>query len=66
MAGQKDLKPLMKRARAQGWVIDRTRNDRFKWTSPQGGTPVFSASNPSDPRAVRNLESMLKRQGLAV
>lgn len=65
MASSKDLKPLMKRAKAAGWSIERTRADHLKWIPPQGGMPYFSCSTPSDKRAIRNIESGLAKMGLA-
>lgn len=64
MASKKEIKPLIKRAEAQGWTITRTRGDHLKWTSPTGGGVYFSSSTPSDRRAIHNIEKDLIRRGL--
>ena len=66
MASTKELKPLMKAAQKQGWDVVTTRNGRIKWTSPQGGLPYFSASTPSDRRAIHNIAADLRRRGLRI
>lgn len=64
MASSKDLKPLMKRAKQQGWEVTTTRNGRIKWTSPAGGLPYFSSCTPSDRRAIHNITADLAKRGL--
>lgn len=66
MASTKELKPLMKAAKAAGWNVETTRNGRIKWTGPQGGLPYFSASTPSDRRAIHNIVADLRKRGLTV
>lgn len=60
----KDLRPLAKAARAQGWVIEHTRNGHLAWRSPAGVT-VYTPSTPSDHRGVLNTRRDLRRHGLA-
>lgn len=64
MASSKELKPLMRAAKRQGWDVVTTRNGRIKWISPEGGLPYFSASTPSDRRAIHNITSDLGKRGL--
>jgi hypothetical protein len=70
MASSKELKPLMKEAKRQGWDVVTTRNGRIKWTPPKGlpkgGLPYFSASTPSDRRAIHNITADLTKRGLTV
>lgn len=65
MASSKELRPLIREAQRQGWTVELTRRGRYRWTNPAGGTPYFSASTPSDRRAVHNIVSDLHRRGLA-
>jgi hypothetical protein len=61
---QKDLKPLYKVARQQGWRVEkRKRSGHNVWISPQG-KKIFHSSSPSDWRSNLNLEATLKREGL--
>lgn len=60
----KELRLVCKKAESQGWVITRGKT-HLKWTSPEG-KPIFTAYTPSDARAIKNILSMLKRNGLKV
>lgn len=65
MAGisrSKDLNDLAKKAMKQGWVITLRNNGHLAWKSPKGGV-VFSASSPSDYRAIKNTIRELKKFG---
>ena len=64
MASTRELKDLMKEARAVGFTIEKTRGDHLKWIGPQGGMPYFSSATPSDNRAVHNIKSALVKMGL--
>lgn len=66
MASKKDLKPLIKRAQAQGWTVTQTRGGHLCWKSGGTGQPYFSSSTPSDAKAVRNISADLRRRGLAL
>lgn len=57
------MRTLRKRALAQGWRIEPTRNGHERWLSPSGGTAVISGT-PSDHRALLNARADLKRAGL--
>lgn len=58
----KELQVLVKQARSQGWEVERTKGDHYKWISP-GGVFFFSASTPSDTRALRNIKRDLRVNG---
>jgi predicted RNA binding protein YcfA (HicA-like mRNA interferase family) len=60
---RKEVAELVRRARAHGWVVQKTRGGHLRWKSPDGKV-VFSGSTPSDVRAVRNIRSSLRRMGL--
>lgn len=50
-------------AQQQGWTISMTGGGHLVWRSPQG-VKVFSASSPSDRRAMQNVKRDLKRYGM--
>jgi hypothetical protein len=58
----KDIKSLIKQAECQGWEVRLTKNNHYKWLSPIGRF-FFSASTPSDYRAVDNIKKDLTRYG---
>lgn len=60
-----DLRDLIACAESQDWTITRTANDHYRWRGPQGQL-VFSASTPSDRRAIKNLRALLRREGLTL
>lgn len=66
MANKGDFRAMIRTAEKAGWTVVPTRNGHLKWVSPNGGTPVFSASTPSDKRAIKNHVALLRRSGLAV
>lgn len=67
MASSKELSVLKKKATKAGWRVEPTRKSgRLKWTSPKGGMPYFSASTPSDRKAVHNISADLRKMGLVV
>jgi len=59
LSPNRDLRNLIELAQAQGWVVERRNNNHLKWTSPTGYV-VWSASTPSDRRALRNIARYLK------
>lgn len=61
----KDHRKLLKKARADGWEITRTRNNHIKWRSPKGQVVIHSSS-PSDHNADKNFLSQLRNAGLDV
>lgn len=64
MAHKDELKGLRKAAEAQGWTVRITNGGHLRWDSPKGGKPIFTASTPSDRRALANIRSMLRAAGL--
>lgn len=58
----RDVQALIKQAESQGWVVEPTRKGHYKWFSPLGRF-FFSASTPSDNRALKNIKQDLKRYG---
>ena len=57
-----DVKQLINQAECQGWVVEPTKKGHYKWLSPLGSF-FFSASTPSDHRALLNIKRDLKRHG---
>ena len=60
MALHKDWKKLAKVATDAGWNVTPTRGGHIKWQAPTGAV-VFSASTPSDKRAMANHIGFLRR-----
>ncbi|MGV8845817.1 MAG: hypothetical protein ACOH1Y_12525 [Propionicimonas sp.] len=60
MALNKDWAKLAKTAEAAGWTVTNTRGGHMKWKA-RNGAAVFSASTPSDKRAMANHISLLRR-----
>jgi predicted RNA binding protein YcfA (HicA-like mRNA interferase family) len=65
MSNRKEFKQVIKVAESKGWVVCLTKGGHLKWASPSGQI-VFSASTPSDGRAVKNLISELRRHGIII
>lgn len=63
MVTKKDAAQLVKRLRAQGWRCELTRNNHWRLTPPDGGTPVFYSTTPSDWRGYKNVIAQLRRRG---
>jgi hypothetical protein len=61
-AYRKELQELIKTAEKQGWVISANKNNHYKWTSPSGNF-FFSASTPSDWRALKYILQYLRKYG---
>jgi predicted RNA binding protein YcfA (HicA-like mRNA interferase family) len=61
----KDLRPLVKLARKQGWTFERTNGGHFCFTDPQGGRWIAPGTS-SDMRGIRNTRAMLVRGGLVI
>lgn len=59
------LQQVIKKAQQEGWVITRTRGSHLRFFPPRPGSAiVFFSGTPGDHRAVRNLATKLKREGL--
>lgn len=63
MASKSDFKRLIKDAEKAGWTVEPSRGGHLKWKAPTGAV-VFSASTPSDHRAIKNHLSLLRKAGL--
>lgn len=63
MANKNEIKAIIRMAQAQGWVITKTNGGHLRWTAPTGGF-VFTASTPSDNRAIKNIMRDLRAYGL--
>ncbi len=61
-----DLQSLIRTAQRQGWSVQLRRGGHLAWKSSNGNVVVFSASSPSDWRALPNLKASLKRAGLII
>ena len=59
---KREVQVLIKQAVDQGWVVEKTKNNHYKWISPLGGL-IFSSSTPSDHRALQNLKRDLRVNG---
>lgn len=57
---KRDLKELIQTKERHGWQIKRTNGGHFKWTAPNGKF-FYSAQTPRDFRALRKIESDIKR-----
>lgn len=62
MSRIKEVKQLIDQAECQGWNVVPTKKGHYKWLSPLGAF-FFSASTPSDHRALLNIKRDLKRHG---
>lgn len=61
MAKFKDFDRLQTEYENAGWTIRRTGGGHLRWTGPNGEGPVFTASTPSDHRAIQNIKATLRR-----
>lgn len=61
-AYRKELQELIKQAQKQGWIISANNNNHYKWISPSGAF-FFSASTPSDWRALKYIVQYLRKYG---
>lgn len=62
-SSNREYRDLIEIAEAQGWIVTMRRSRHLKWTAPDGWS-YFSASTPSDHRAIKNLRAALVRHGL--
>jgi hypothetical protein len=66
MANKKELGNLIKLAIKAGWRVELTKGGHYKWIAPNARDFFFSASTPSDNRALKNILQDLRRRGLDV
>lgn len=55
------LKELLKRVKADGWLVEKAKNGHYKLTHPCGGL-VFVSLSPSDHRALLNIRGDIRRE----
>lgn len=55
-----DLHKMIHDATDRGWEVARTNGGHFRWKHPNGSI-VFTGSTPSDRRALKNIETHLRR-----
>jgi predicted RNA binding protein YcfA (HicA-like mRNA interferase family) len=60
MGSKKDVMRVINEVASAGWLVERTRGGHFRLVAP-GGQSVIAASTPSDPRALLNMKSRIKR-----
>jgi len=61
----KSLKKLAKKAEAQGWIVTFTKGGHLQFIPPDPDKSIVTTSStPSDHRAIKNIESALRRSGL--
>ncbi len=57
----KYLKELVRKARDQGWTVEK--NKHLKWYAPDGQTLIITGFTESDHRALANTLARLRRAG---
>lgn len=62
----KELRPLVKLAKRQGWSTEHTRRGHLVFVGPRGVHRIVTGGTPSDRRAKKNLLADLRRCGLEV
>jgi hypothetical protein len=60
----KEIKKLIDIALAQGWTVTYTGGCHLRWCPPSGKQTVYSATTPTDRRALKNMKARLRRSGL--
>jgi predicted RNA binding protein YcfA (HicA-like mRNA interferase family) len=63
MALRTELKNIIRLAEKQGWVVSLTKGGHLRWTRNDGAF-FFSASTPSDGRALKNIMKELRNRDL--
>jgi len=59
-----DFRGLRQAAQEQGWVVEKTANNHWKFLPPkEENRPVYFSGSPGDWRALRNFVSALRRSG---
>lgn len=62
----KALRPIIKKARKQGWKVDLTKSGHVRFKPPTSGQSIITAGTASDHRSLKNLRADLRRAGLDV
>jgi len=60
-----EQRSLYKKAKKQGWTVERTHGGHNKWVSPRGQFTIHATST-SDRKSVYNLRSELRKLGLVL
>lgn len=69
MAGRNasDMRKLIKKAEAAGWIVDRTKKGHWRFTPPDTSIPAaITGGTPSDVRQWKNFLRDLRQRGLDV
>lgn len=62
-----DLNKVIEAAKRQGWRVDRTKKQHWRFLSPdRNQPPIIFSGTPSDHRAIKNLVARLRRAGLDI
>jgi len=63
----RDLEPLIAAARRQGWRVEPTGGGHMRFRPCDPAAPlIFTASTPSDRRAISAMRAQLRRAGLDI
>ncbi len=61
-----DFRNIMDAAKQQGWSVEATKNQHWKFTPPKGmGGSVFFSGSPGDWRSIKNFISMMRKNGFS-
>jgi hypothetical protein len=60
-----ETRELMRRAQAQGWIVQYTGSNHLKWRAPTGEIAI-SANTDGDKRSIKNHLARMKRMGFRV
>ena len=61
-----DFREVMEEAQLQGWVVERTKSNHWRFKPPNGGPMVVFSGSPGDWKGFRNFVAALRRGGLDV
>jgi hypothetical protein len=58
----KEVRQLLRRLKHDGFQVAITGSGHYRIIHPQMRGPVFTGTSPSDCRAIRNIEALLRRK----
>jgi hypothetical protein len=64
MSRRKDVEHVVREARKQGFIVDRTSTGHWRLRTADGVFVVMLAGTPSDSRGLLNALARLKRAGM--